>query len=50
VTARRTIETYLEKGGSAPELRVGDGADAHIKPARRFMRLASDNTALNAGS
>lgn len=48
-TARRTIETYLENGPTAPELHVGDGPDAHAKSARR-LRLASDNTAPRADS
>ena len=48
-TALRTIETYLEKGPTAPELHVEDGPDAHTKSARR-LRLASDNTALTASS
>jgi hypothetical protein len=48
-TARQTIETYFEKGPTAPELHVGDGPDAHTKSAPR-LRLASDNAGLKANN
>ena len=49
-TAHRTIETYLRKGPTAPELHVEDGPDAHVRLNTRSAGLANDNAALRTGS